>query len=214
MGVERDEQQFKQAGDLASERGERELVEFRLGDALELPLSDAEWGTFDLAYCRFLLEHLSDPIIAVSQMAKAVRPGGRIFLVDDDHDYFHPWPEPENFQPLWQAYVRSYEHLGNDPYIGRQLVVLLQQAGLTSVQNSSIFFGGCAGNDSFQSVAGNLVSALAGAKETIFSSGLLDQATYERGMKGLKVWTERPDSALWYSICCAEGVVSATNARI
>ena len=93
---------------------------------MELPLKDHEWGTFDVAYCRFLLEHLPDPVSAVSQMVKSVRPGGRVFLADDDHDYFHPWPEPEGFHPLWQAYVRSYEHLGNDPYIGRRLVLLLR----------------------------------------------------------------------------------------
>jgi len=34
-------------------------IDFRLGDAFALPLSSAEWGSFDLAHTRFLLEHVN-----------------------------------------------------------------------------------------------------------------------------------------------------------
>ena len=208
LGIERDEHQFMQARKRATDDDERDLVEFRLGDALALPLKNQEWGTFDLVYCRFLLEHLQDPGKAVSEMVKAVRPGGRVFLADDDHDYFHPWPEPDGFHPLWRAYVRSYENLGNDPYIGRRLVLLLREAGLKSISNACVFFGGCAGNASFEAVADNLIGALVGAKESILTGGLLDEASFSDGINGLVQWKHSPDSALWYSICCAEGLVS------
>ena len=208
LGIERDQQQVKEARKLAEDNEEQDLVEFRLGDALELPLKDSEWGTFDLAHCRFLLEHLPNPLTAVRQMMKAVRPGGRVFVIDDDHEYFHPWPEPEGFLPLWQAYVRSYEHLGNDPYIGRQLVLLLREAGLKSIRNSCVFFGGCAGNESFESVTDNLVGIMAGAKQSIISGGLLDEESYRVAINGLLKWKRNPESALWYSLCCAEGVFS------
>jgi len=209
LGIERDEQQYVKAKKLADETQEQDLVEFRLGDALALPLKDHEWGTFDVAYCRFLLEHLADPVSAVAQMAKAVRPGGRVFLADDDHDYFHPWPEPEGFEPLWQAYVASYERLGNDPYIGRRLVLVLREIGITSIENSSVFFGGCAGNETFETVADNLISALEGAKELMLTGGLIDEESFRVGMNGLAEWKHNPESSLWYSICCAEGRVSA-----
>ena len=116
LGIERDTQQHAQARALAESDGELDLVDFREGDAMELPLKDHEWESFDVAHCRFLLEHLPDPEGAVAQMVKAVRPGGRVFVIDDDHDYFHPWPEPAGFPALWQAYVRSYERLGNEPF--------------------------------------------------------------------------------------------------
>lgn len=208
LGIERNEQQYKQARKLADDSEERDLVEFRLGDALELPLKDQELGTFDIAYCRFLLEHLQDPARAVSQMVKGVRPGGRIFLADDDHDYFHPWPEPGGFRSLWQAYVHSYRLLGNDPHIGRRLVLLLREAGLKSIRNSSVFFGGCAGNAAFEAVTDNLIGALVGAKDLILSAGLLDEKSFIYGINGLTRWKYNPESALWYSICCAEGLVS------
>ena len=211
LGIERDKQQYQQAIKLAANCNEQDLIEFRSGDALKLPLTDNEWGTFDVAYCRFLLEHLQDPASAISQMVKAVRPGGRVFLADDDHEYFHPWPEPEGFQPLWQAYIKSYVRLGNDPYIGRRLVFLLREAGLVSINNSCVFFGGCEGNETFGAVADNLIGIMIGARESILSGGFLDEKTYRVGVKGLVRWKESPASALWYSVCCAEGLVPEKN---
>ena len=207
VGVERDSHQISQANRLADSSEESTLVEFREGDALELPLSGAEWGTFDVAHARFLLEHVPRPELVIAQMVRALRPGGRVIVIDDDHGDFRPWPEPSGFPALWQAYVRSYERLGNDPYVGRRLVALLRDGGLSSIRNSCVFFGGCAGNERFQATADNLIAALAGAKDAILSEELLDEASFCTGIDDLQQWKANPSAALWYSACCAEGTV-------
>jgi SAM-dependent methyltransferase len=160
-------------------------------------------------HARFLLEHVPDPAVVIEQMVRAVRPGGRVFVSDDDHDNFCPWPEPAGFPAIWQAYVRSFALLGNDPFVGRKLVSLLQGAGLTSIRNTSVFFGGCAGNERFDAVADNLIAAMIGAKDTILSNDLLDTATFDAGIEGLHQWKSDPSAVLWYTICCAEGIASA-----
>jgi ubiquinone/menaquinone biosynthesis C-methylase UbiE len=207
VGIERDRHQILQAKRLADSSEESKLVEFRKGDALELPLSESEWGTFDLAHARFLLEHVPRPSLVIAQMVRSVRPGGRVFVFDDDHDNFRPWPEPPGFHALWLAYVRSYDRLGNDPYVGRRLVSLLRDGGLTSIRNSCVFFGGCAGNERFQAVADNLIGALEGAKDAILSGEFLDEESFYTGIDGLQHWKAHPSAALWYTACCAEGVV-------
>ncbi|MEM7172224.1 MAG: methyltransferase domain-containing protein [Pseudomonadota bacterium] len=209
IGIERDQDQIRQAQELADQAQESSLAAFRQGDALDLPLAESEWGTFDAAHARFLLEHVSHPSDVIEQMARSLRPGGRVIVIDDDHGDFRPWPEPPGFHPLWQAYVRSYERLGNDPYVGRRLVSLLQEAGLTSLRNGCVFFGGCAGNESFQATADNLIAALEGAEDTIFSAGLLDEESFRKGIEGLQQWKENPSAALWYAACCAEGFLPA-----
>ncbi len=206
IGIERNEEQLAQARALAEQDQEAELVEFRPGDAVALPLRDTEWGSFDVVHARFLLEHVPRPELVIGQMVRAVRPGGRVFVSDDDHGNFRPWPEPPGFAALWQAYVRSYERLGNDPYVGRRLVSLLQDGGLTSLRNTSVFFGGCAGNDRFLAIADNLIAALAGAKEAMVSEGDLDEDAFGAGMAGIRQWKANPSAVLWYTVCCAEGV--------
>ena len=132
LGIERDAIQMKQAEILAKSDSTEPKVAFRLGSAYELPLLSEEWGTFDLVHARFLLEHLSAPKKAVQQMVKALKKGGRIILSDDDHATFRPTPEPLGFSLIWTAYCRSYERIGNDPYIGKRLVTLLHQSGINT----------------------------------------------------------------------------------
>ncbi len=182
------------------------LLDLRQGDVGDPPLRDDEWGTFDLAHARFVLEHVQDPPAVVKQMVRAVRPGGRIVLQDDDHDVLRCFPEPPGFAVLWRAYERTYDRIGCDPYIGRRLVSLLHEAGAQPVRNTMIFFGGCAGEPSFPGLIANMSGILAGAREAIVGRGLLGEAEFNDGLEALGAWAVRPDAAFWYGIFWAEGV--------
>jgi SAM-dependent methyltransferase len=183
-------------------------LEFRQGDALELPLASHEWGTFDLAHTRFLLEHVSDPVAVVRGMARAIRPGGRAVLEDDDHGVLRLWPEPTGFPELWTAYVETYRRAGNDPYVGRRLVSLLAEAGLRPSRNTWLFFGSCAGSQDFTGYVENLVRILEGAQPHILQAGF-SADRFGPAIAAIEEWGRRPDSALWYSICWAEAVKPA-----
>lgn len=206
LGIERDSLQMAAALRLAHKAQEEEPFEFRQGDALELPLSPEESGTFDVAHARFVLEHIPQPDRVIRQMLRALRPGGRLILSDDDHSTFRPTPEPAGFPAVWRAYVRSYDRLGNDPFIGRRLVSLLHEGGLEQIRNAIVFFGGCAPQKVFPLVAENLIGVLEGARALIVEEGLLDAQTFQCAIDGLQRWCERPDAALWYGICWAEGI--------
>jgi SAM-dependent methyltransferase len=206
LGIERSAEQLAEAGRLAAETGEADLVELRPGSAEALPLRPDEWGSFDTAHARFLLEHVRDPLAVVREMVRAVRPGGRIVLEDDNHDTMRLWPEPPGFAPLWQAYVRSYDRLGNDPLVGHRLVSLLWQAGAAPRRNTLIFFGRCSGSADFHPYVENLMGLLAGARDAILETGMVDPPAFENGIAALREWKRRPDAAMWLSVSWAEGV--------
>jgi SAM-dependent methyltransferase len=205
VGVERSPEQIATAMKMAAEAGDLDKVDFRGGDAMALPLRDDEWGTFDLAHTRFLLEHVKDPLAVVKGMVRAVKPGGRIVLTDDDHPNFRLWPEPPGFESLWNAYVHSYEKLGNDPFVGRRLVSLLHQAGATPTRNTWVFFGGCAGQGHFSRNCENIDGILSMAKRTIVDEMFFEEEYYEQALANFREWTKRPDAAMWYGIAWAEG---------
>ena len=206
LGVDRSAEQIAEALRQAREAGETGWIELREGDALEPPLRETERGSFDLAHVRFLLEHLPDPIALVRVMVRAVRTGGRVVLEDEDHDILRLWPEPPGARALWDAYVRSYDRLGNDPYVGRKLVSLLHDAGAAPVRSTWIFFGGCAGSPDFEGVVENMAAIMDGAKERILASGPLDDAAFAAAVASLRAWGRRPDAALWYGMAVAEGI--------
>ncbi len=206
VGIERSREQLDEALRQAKAAGEEHLVELREGDVTSPPLGDDEWGRFDVAHARFVLEHVADPLAVVRQMVRAVRPGGRIVLADDDHDVLRLWPEPPGLMPVWQSYVRTYDRLGNDPYVGRRLVSLLHQAGATPVRNTWIFFGSCSGEPSFPAFVENLARILEGAREAILVAGALDPAHLIEAIAALRRWGGRPDAAFWFATPWAEGV--------
>jgi SAM-dependent methyltransferase len=204
LGIERSPRQ------LMSARRTRAIphssrIEFRRGDALRPPLEPEEWGSFDVAHARFLLEHLREPQRAVCQMVRAVRPGGRIVLEDDDHDVLRLHPSPAGFSRLWRAYMRSFRDLGNDPCIGRKLPALLHRAGARPTRNTWIFFGSCAGHRDFPLFLENLTGVLASARRILLSHGLVTAQDFQAALQSLHEWGKRPDAAIFYSIAWAEG---------
>jgi SAM-dependent methyltransferase len=209
LGIERSAGQIAEARRQAEAEGEAGRIELREGDAMNPPLRADEWGSFDLAHARFVLEHVPDPLAVVSAMVRAVKPGGRIVLEDDDHDVFRPWPEPDGLAEIWTAYQDTYRAAGNDPWVGRKLVDLLHRAGARPRRNRWLFFGAASGDPDFVPLVGNLVRILAGARDTILAGSTLDAATFDRALAATRKWGERPDAALWFSRCWAEGVKAA-----
>ena len=204
VGIERDFEQLRSAQRLANDDGETNMVDFRQGDVLQLDLG-AEWESFDVAHTRFLLEHLPDPLSVVKTMVRSVRPGGRIVVADDDHGVLRLWPEPPGLYDLWNAYMRTYDRIGNDPFVGRRLVQLLADAGARPVRNTWVFFGGCAGMETFPVLASNMAGVVRTARETMISMRLVEPEVFDRTMDEYAQWSKRPDAALWFAVAWAEG---------
>jgi SAM-dependent methyltransferase len=206
VGVERSREQLERARALARSDGEEASAELREGDALALPLRDEEWGTFDLAHARFILEHVPSPERVVAGMVRAVRPGGRIVLCDDDHSLLRLHPEPPGVMNVWDAFVRTYDRNGNDPFVGRRLVALLHGAGARPRRATWIPFGACAGDPAFPAFARNFAGNLEGAREAIAATGMVTADDVDRAVEAIEIFGARPDAAIWYAMPWAEGI--------
>jgi len=200
VAIERDPAQIQAARALAHAADEPQLVDFRQGDALEPPLADDEWGTFDLVHARFLLEHLPDPVAAVRVMLRSLRPGGRLVLVDDDHSLLRLTPDLPAVSALWETYAAQYAAVGNDPHVGRNLASIVHAAGGRSLRNSLVFFGGVHGQELFPDVVENLAGVIESCADRIVAGGGLSRAEFERTLASLGPWSARPDAAVWYSL--------------
>lgn len=205
LGVERDPAQLAYAaGDVAAPTSPP-WIEFRQGDATRLPLTESEWSGFDVAHCRFLLEHVRTPGAIVQEMAKAVRPGGRVVLADDDHDLMRLWPELSGFDEVWRAYMQTYERIGADPIIGRRLTSHITNAGLRLARMNVVNFGGCAGEARFPLLVENLAGVIRTAQGRMDALGLCAAQKTNRVLTELRHWADQPDAVIWYVICVAEG---------
>jgi len=101
-----------------------------VGDALALPFED---GSFDLVYCRFLLEYLRDPERAVREMVRVCRPGGRVILQDLDGQLIWHYPQDIELEQGMMVTLAALAKTGFDPCAGRKLYHRCYNAGLRSL---------------------------------------------------------------------------------
>lgn len=209
LGIERDPRQLEGALQNLADEGGIRGVEFRQGEVERLPLKDNEWASFDVGHARFVLEHLSRPDAAMTELVRAIRPGGKVVLEDDDHESLILYPDPPGFRTLWSAYIRSYDRLGNDPFIGRRLVALMYDAGLRNMRNDVVFFGDCFGTPTFDGFVNNLIGVVESARPTLVGGNLIGEKSMDNAFENLREWARLPYAAFWYEIYWACGVKPA-----
>lgn len=211
LGIERDPRQLDAARRLAHAKPEADRVDFRLGDAGRLPLTEQERGSFDLAHTRFLLEHVPDPLRVVREMVRAVRPAGRVVLIDDDHELLRLWPDAPRVDAVWRSYWESYRERGHDPLVGRRLPALLHEAGARPTRITTVFYGAVRGTELFDRVVDNLAGVLDGASGRLVRDGVLTRETMDGALSEMARWRERDAATVWYSLPLAEGVRPSTK---
>ena len=132
VGVDLDEDMLARADQLAAERGVAHRVQHRLADAAALPFDDA---AFDACRAERLLQVLPKPATpeaVVFELARLVRPLGRLVVADTDWataSMDHSDAELER-----RLLVLFADRMRPNGYAGRQLYRAFRQAGLDQVE--------------------------------------------------------------------------------
>jgi SAM-dependent methyltransferase len=140
VGLDIDAGRLEVAAGLWREQIDAGAIDLRQGDVNGLPFDS---GTFDIAWASNVLHHEDRPVETLRELARVVRPGGWVALLDSDISGsfpFLPWP-PELEQRLRAAYLRGEQDAygGTLPYffagyMGRSLPRLLREAGLADAR--------------------------------------------------------------------------------
>ncbi len=109
---------------------ENSRVQFVCGDAQSMEFQS---NSFDLVYCRMLLQYLKEKERAVSEMARVCKPGGTVLLQDLDGQLLWHYPEDPSVQRTLEKVVAALGATGFDPFVGRKLFWLAENAGLTNI---------------------------------------------------------------------------------
>jgi SAM-dependent methyltransferase len=153
-------------------------------DIFDLPFADDE---FDHLFVCFVLEHLPNPSEALAALARVLRPGGSITVVEGDHGstYFHP--DSEQARRAVQCLVDLQRQVGGDALIGRRLYPLLVQAGYRDVHVSPRMVYVDASRpalvDGF--TRRTFTAMVEGVGEQAVGQGLMDAADWAAGIRDL-----------------------------
>jgi SAM-dependent methyltransferase len=133
IGVDRDPGIVAEAQSLLDSR-QISGVEFRTADAYALEFDDA---SFDVVHAHQLLQHLTDPVAALREMRRVLRPGGVLAVRDGDYGGF-VWAPSEPLLDRWlELYHDVCRHNGAEADAGRHLLGWGRAAGFTEIYPSS-----------------------------------------------------------------------------
>jgi ubiquinone/menaquinone biosynthesis C-methylase UbiE len=164
-------------------------VDFRQGDIFRLPFKPE---SFDHLFICFLLEHLEQPLVAISRLKDLLKVGGTITVIEGDHGSTYFYPDSEAAHKAIQCQVELQRRAGGNANIGRELYPLLKKAGFSSIRVSPRMVYVDASKPRFvEGFTKNTFTAMIeGVRESAIASGLINGDTFDDGIKGLYRTTE------------------------
>ncbi|WP_345771833.1 methyltransferase domain-containing protein [Geodermatophilus sabuli] len=105
-------------------------VTFAVGDVYALDAGD---GSFDVVHAHQVLQHLTDPVAALREMARVCRPGGLLAVRDVDYAAVTWFPADAGLDRWLDLYSRVARRNAAEPDAGRRLLSWAHAAGLREV---------------------------------------------------------------------------------
>ena len=115
----------------------QEAVELRPGEAVSLPIDDA---SVDAAVCVQVLEYVADPTVALAEIHRALRPGGRVVVWDVDWATVSLHAEDA---VLTERVLRAWDQHLTHPSLPRTLAPRMRSVGFEQVRMQAHPFTTC-----------------------------------------------------------------------
>lgn len=150
----------KEAGKVASAKekfGADDRIDFMVADAtrrgfsasLKNYLRERDLDGFDIIHISAVLLHLKNPVTVLKALKGALKPGGKIFIQDEDDGYNLAYEE-EEISPCFFSdcfYIWQHSKESGDRAMGRKIPAFLKAAGFGNIEIkatvlSSLDFGG------------------------------------------------------------------------
>lgn len=173
-------------------------VEFIHGNILEEP---ADMGPFDHVFVCFVLEHLSEPVLALKNMLSLLRPGGSITVIEGDHGSGIWTPETAESRMAWEGLVISQRKLGHDPDIGRKLYPLMKSSGMDEVQvEPRTAYADASRPELLDGAVNKIIAPMVySAQKQVLEEGLLDPQSWQKGLDDLERVARLDEGTFYYS---------------
>lgn len=202
VGVDREPSMVERARVLAEEH-QMAHVRFQVGDLYDLPFPAS---SFDAVFTCAVLEHLADPVRALREIGRVLKPEGVVGVVSTD------WGEPlisppdDALRHFFTLFERGFQHHGGSLQRGRHLRSQLHQAGLTDLAVAAA----CSSASTAEALR-QTVDTYIDWMETMplfdqaIALGWCDRATFRDMQARMRQWCAHPDAFLATPRCEAVG---------
>lgn len=178
-------------------------VQFKQADMFNLPFKPC---TFDHVFVCFVLEHLQNPVEALTCLKRVLKSGGTITIIEGDHGSAYFSPDSEEAHKAIQCQIKLQAKLGGNALIGRELYPLLTKSGYTDIRVSPRMVYVDASKpglvDGF--IRKTFSAMIEGVREQAIREKLIDATIFEKGIRDL-YRTAESDGTFCYTFFKAIG---------
>jgi SAM-dependent methyltransferase len=133
VGIDASAEVVAQASALAADNGVSNVT-FAVGDAYALDFAD---DTFDIVHAHQILQHVAEPVAALREFRRVLKPGGIVAARDVDWGGTMWAPLLPGLSDWMQANQAIHRANGGEPFAGRSLKRWALEAGFDAVESSA-----------------------------------------------------------------------------
>lgn len=198
-GVDRESSQVEIAQQNAAQQAIAN-VRFQVANIYQLPFPD---NCFDAVFAHAVMEHLQQPLSALQELHRVLKPGGVIGLRSPDWGGFIIAAANPELEKAISYYKLLQQRNGGNPYVGRQLKSLLRQAEFTQIEASASYE--C--YESLSAIAEYLALRIedSATVDRAVEEGWVDERSLQTMSRALREWSQNPDGLFAQAWCEAVG---------
>jgi ubiquinone/menaquinone biosynthesis C-methylase UbiE len=129
VGIDSSEEVIDQAQSSADEKGVTN-IEFAVNSVYD---TGYPADSFDAAYAHQVLQHLSEPVRALIEVRRILRPGGICAVREVDWGASAIWPPDERLTRFLDVYYKVAERNGGEAHAGRRVKQWFTEAGFSDL---------------------------------------------------------------------------------
>ncbi|MFA6148930.1 MAG: methyltransferase domain-containing protein [bacterium] len=171
-------------------------VSFSKGDIFHLPYPEE---SFDHVFVCFVLEHVPNPIDALTGLRRVLKRGGTITAIEGDHGsaYFHP--DSEAAKRAIRCQVDLQARMGGNSLIGRELYPLLKSAGYhdVSVSPRTVYVDSSKPEFVEGFTKNTFIAMIEGIKAQAIGAAIIDEPEFDKGINDLYRTTEEDGTFIY-----------------
>ena len=168
---------------------------FVKGDAQDMPFNDS---SFDVVCCRYILEHVNNPLNVLNEVRRVLVSKGRLFIQENNILAIEMYPDCPNFKKAWQKFALLQYELGGDALIGKKLYSLVKKCGFRKIELSAAPEFHYYDLASFRPWIENLIGNIEGAKGKLTDYNLLTNEEIKEALDELNNFINLPEASTYF----------------
>ena len=166
-------------------------LSFQVGNILDLPFPD---DTFDAALSVAVTEHLSEPVKAMRELRRVVKPGGIVGITRTDWSDPLVSPPCEALGRFFELFERGFQLQGGSMNSGRHVGSMLSEAGLRVVELFGAYSNALATAEAPNGLAAGWAEWIENLPlfDRAIAEGWVDRATLDEMAAELREWAAQP----------------------